>query len=63
MKIQVWRECEVMAELDLPDAPGPDIKLDPYNDLIGVWWPDGRAQIPTPYQANGLVERGTGSDR
>lgn len=57
MRIIVWRNCIVEAELDLPDAPGPDISLDPYNDLIGAEWPDGRTQIPTPYHRNGLTER------
>lgn len=55
MKITVWHNCVVVAELDLPDAPGPDIKMDPYNDLIGTE-KDNVSQIPVSYK-NGLDSR------
>lgn len=50
MKITVWHNCKVVGELDLPDAPGPNISLDPYNDLIGTE-KDNVSQTPVSYKS------------
>lgn len=57
MKITVWRNCVVVAELDVPEAPGPDLTLDPWSDLVGVQWEDGISQIPVSYAKHGLDSR------
>lgn len=36
MKITVWHGCRVEYEIDLAHAPGPNISLDPWADLIGL---------------------------
>lgn len=36
MKIIVWQNCQVVQEIEIPDAPGPDIALDPWNMLVSI---------------------------
>lgn len=50
MKILVWQGCVVETEIDLPGAPGPDISIDPWGDLIGAG-----GQFPVPYRENGVA--------
>lgn len=35
MKITIWHNCVVVTELNL-DAPGPNMGIDPWNNLIGT---------------------------
>lgn len=44
MMIRVWHGCTVVAEMNLPDVPGPDIGLDPWADLIHT-----DQTFPVPY--------------
>lgn len=55
MKITVWHNCAVVAELNVPDAPGPDVSVDPWSDLLGVNWPNGIHQVPVGYQEHGVA--------
>lgn len=34
MRIVVWQGCQIIREIEII-APGPDIQIDPWNDLIG----------------------------
>lgn len=36
MRIYVWQGCRIAAEFDVPEAPGPDLQLDPWNDKLHV---------------------------
>lgn len=52
MMIHVWHGCRTVGQFNVVGAPGPDIHIDPWNDLLGPVDPDGGVRpMPKSYHA------------